>query len=123
MNGMTILWVLVAAAVVVIVVALVAGATARRSERRAQKESQDAYEYRHQAIASDTQAQRLQPVVDDAERRTTESPAPDQNLWPNSEEAGRVADDWAARERPVDDSWDDGTHPHDPRRNHKNLRH
>ena len=105
---MTILWIVVAVAVVVILAGVVASAA---SKRQAERDRREACEQQYRAMTSDAQARKQQAVADSAEYHDQA-----QNLWPDREAAW---DRDGAADQP---HWADGTHPQDPRHS-KHSRH
>jgi type II secretory pathway pseudopilin PulG len=75
MDGMTVLWIVVALAALVILVALIAGATRTSSKRRAERDRQQAYEHEQQARTSAARAEKQEAAADEVEARARKAQA------------------------------------------------
>ncbi|MEU4604900.1 hypothetical protein AB0F43_18115 [Kribbella sp. NPDC023972] len=75
MDGMTILWIVVALAALVILVALIAGATRKSSKRRAERDREQAYEQEQQARTSAVRAEKQEAAADEVEARARKAQA------------------------------------------------
>jgi type II secretory pathway pseudopilin PulG len=95
MDGITVLWIVVALAALVILVALIAVATRASSKRRAERDRRDAYEQEQQARTSAVRVENLYP----------DESTPHAASW------GKDRDG-----QPTGEHWADGQHPDDPRR-------
>lgn len=118
MDGMTVLWIVIALAALVILVALIAGATRKASQRRAERDRQEAYEQQQQARASEVRAEDLHP--DETSHAATwgqDRDGPDRDRS-SERDWGRDGQPMAGAtdEQPAGEHWADGQHPDDPRR-------
>ncbi|MDX6248579.1 MAG: hypothetical protein QOF10_1939 [Kribbellaceae bacterium] len=75
MDGMTIVWIVVAVVVVIFLIALIAGAVKKSKERRIEHDRQEAYEHEQQAKTAAMHAEKQQAAADEVDARSRKAQA------------------------------------------------